>query len=149
MHGRMRAIDRDLIAKGIMASGHVNRANRPNTWLHRPMLHTFKKVLANSEPSTHGGKADNHAVLSAYDPKRTRQKQELQQCGLRPKSPSWRSLLGYCSRFRERAKHHSVMTSRAEASRIPAFARGTSAYPWGPGHNFPYPDRPYGDPDRY
>src|SRR5262249_61129952 len=24
----------------------------------RPMLHTFKKVLANSEPSTHGGKAD-------------------------------------------------------------------------------------------
>jgi hypothetical protein len=23
-----------------MASGHVNRANRPNTWLHRPMLRT-------------------------------------------------------------------------------------------------------------
>ena len=21
-----------------MASGHVNRVNRPNTWLHRPML---------------------------------------------------------------------------------------------------------------
>jgi hypothetical protein len=41
-----------------MASGHVNRANRPNTWLHRPTLQTFKKVLANSEPSTHGGKAD-------------------------------------------------------------------------------------------
>jgi hypothetical protein len=41
-----------------MASGHVNRVNRPNTWLHRPMLQTFKKVLANSEPSTHGGKAD-------------------------------------------------------------------------------------------
>jgi hypothetical protein len=41
-----------------MASGHVNRVNRPNTWLDRPMLHTFKKVLANSEPSTHGGKAD-------------------------------------------------------------------------------------------
>jgi hypothetical protein len=36
----------------------VNRVNRPNTWLHRPMLQTFKKVLANSEPSTHGGKAD-------------------------------------------------------------------------------------------
>jgi hypothetical protein len=33
-----------------MASGHVNRVNRPNTWLHRPMLQTFKKVLANSEP---------------------------------------------------------------------------------------------------
>ena len=33
--------------------------------------------------------------------------------------------------------------------RTPAFSpRGTSAYPWGPGYNFPYPDRPYGDPDR-
>jgi hypothetical protein len=39
-----------------MASGHVNRVNRPNTWLHRPMLQTFKKVLANSEPSTHDPK---------------------------------------------------------------------------------------------
>jgi hypothetical protein len=37
-----------------MASGHVNRVNRPNTWLHRPMLQNVKKVLANSEPSTHG-----------------------------------------------------------------------------------------------
>jgi hypothetical protein len=25
-----------------MASGHVNRANRPNTWLHRPTLQTGK-----------------------------------------------------------------------------------------------------------
>src|SRR6267378_2032811 len=25
-------------AEGIMASGHVNRIKRPNTWLHRPML---------------------------------------------------------------------------------------------------------------
>jgi len=39
-----------------MASGHVNRANRPNTWPHRPMLLTSLKVLANSEPSTHGPK---------------------------------------------------------------------------------------------
>jgi hypothetical protein len=36
-----------------MASGHVNRANRPNTWLHRPALHV-KKTLASPEPSTHG-----------------------------------------------------------------------------------------------
>jgi hypothetical protein len=36
-----------------MASGHVNRANRPNTWLHRPMLQR-EKALANTEPSTHG-----------------------------------------------------------------------------------------------
>jgi hypothetical protein len=37
-----------------MASGHVNRIKRPNTWLHRPMLQNVKKVLANPEPSTHG-----------------------------------------------------------------------------------------------
>jgi hypothetical protein len=36
-----------------MARGHVNRANRPNTWLHRPALHV-KKTLASPEPSTHG-----------------------------------------------------------------------------------------------
>jgi hypothetical protein len=35
-------------------------------------------------------------------------------------------------------------------SRVPAFdPRGTSAYPFGPGINFPYPDRPYGDPDHW
>ena len=35
-------------------------------------------------------------------------------------------------------------------SRVPAFdARGTSAYPFGPGINFPYPDHPYGDPDHW
>ena len=37
LHLRMRPFDRDL-TEGIMASGHVNRANRPNTWLHRPTL---------------------------------------------------------------------------------------------------------------
>jgi hypothetical protein len=38
-----------------MASGHVNRIYRPNTWLHRPMLlQNVQKALANSEPSTHG-----------------------------------------------------------------------------------------------
>ena len=39
-----------------MASGHVNRVNRPDTWLHRPMLQNVKKILANPEPSTHGPK---------------------------------------------------------------------------------------------
>jgi hypothetical protein len=34
-----------------MASGHVNRIKRPDTWLHRPMLQNVKKVLANPEPS--------------------------------------------------------------------------------------------------
>jgi hypothetical protein len=47
-------------------------------------------------------------------------------------------------------KQHSVTTSRADVSRIPAFAPGgTSRYPFGPGINFPYPDRPYGDPGRW
>jgi hypothetical protein len=33
---------------------------------------------------------------------------------------------------------------------VPAFdPRGTSAYPFGPGVNFPYLDRPYGDPDHW
>ena len=36
-----------------MASGHVNRTQRPNTWLHRPSC-DVKILLANSEPSTHG-----------------------------------------------------------------------------------------------
>jgi hypothetical protein len=40
-----------------MASGHVNRTQRPNTWLHRPSLQNVKKALANSEPSTHDPKA--------------------------------------------------------------------------------------------
>jgi hypothetical protein len=37
-----------------MASGHVSRIKRPNTWLHRPILQNVKKALANPEPSTHG-----------------------------------------------------------------------------------------------
>ena len=37
-----------------MASGHLNRVKRPDTWLHRPGLQNMKKVLANREPSTHG-----------------------------------------------------------------------------------------------
>jgi hypothetical protein len=36
-----------------MASGHVNRANRPNTWP-QPTNCTVKKTLANGAPSTHG-----------------------------------------------------------------------------------------------
>ena len=35
-------------------------------------------------------------------------------------------------------------------SRVPAYdPNGTSRYPFGPGVNFPYPDRPYGDPDHW
>jgi hypothetical protein len=47
-----------------MASGHVNRVKRPNTWLHRPRLQNVKKVLANPEPSTHDPK---RKYLLAWD----------------------------------------------------------------------------------
>ena len=44
-------------------------------------------------------------------------------------------------------ENRGVVTS---PSRVPAFdPKGTSAYPFGPGINFPYPDRPYGDPSRW
>ena len=51
-----------------MASGHVNRIKRPNTWLHRPMLQNAKKALANPEPSTHGTKRtwQRSSEMSAY-----------------------------------------------------------------------------------
>jgi len=39
-----------------MASGHVNRIYRPNTWPHRPKPAYVKISLANPEPSTHGTK---------------------------------------------------------------------------------------------
>jgi hypothetical protein len=39
-----------------MASGHVNRANRPNTWLLRPSLPTC--------PSTHGPKEWRHQNIT-------------------------------------------------------------------------------------
>jgi hypothetical protein len=37
-----------------MASGHVNRANRPNTWPLRPTRRKVKILLANPEPSAQG-----------------------------------------------------------------------------------------------
>jgi hypothetical protein len=36
VHCRMRAFDRDLIRGGHYGQRPVCRANRPNTWLHRP-----------------------------------------------------------------------------------------------------------------
>jgi hypothetical protein len=48
-----------------MASGHVNRTQRPNTWLHRPRLQNVKKALANSEPSTHD--PSGHSARSASE----------------------------------------------------------------------------------
>jgi hypothetical protein len=48
-----------------VASGHVNRIKRPNTWLHRPMLQNVKKPLANPEPSTHGTNRNSSDVRNA------------------------------------------------------------------------------------
>ena len=45
-----------------MASGHMNRVKRPDTWLHRPMLRNVKKVLANPEPSTHDPSATSAVI---------------------------------------------------------------------------------------
>ena len=49
-----------------MASGHVSRIKRPNTWLHRPMLQNVKKALANPEPSTHDPQLTFSAISCAY-----------------------------------------------------------------------------------
>ena len=50
-----------------MASGHVNRARRPNTWLHRPAC-DVKILLANPEPSTHGTSVwTGRALQVGYD----------------------------------------------------------------------------------
>lgn len=46
--------------------------------------------------------------------------------------------------------HSFGMVPPLESSRVQPFDnRGTSEYPFGPGYNFPYPDRPYGDPDHW
>jgi len=45
-------------------------------------------------------------------------------------------------------ENRGAVTSPYDLSRVPAFdPRGTSAHPFGPGVNFPFPDRPYDDPD--
>ena len=61
-----------------MASGHVNRIKRPNTWLHRPMLQNVKKALANPEPSTHDPKRTSlHPVAGTCFLRRVRMRPTL------------------------------------------------------------------------
>jgi hypothetical protein len=56
-----------------MASGHVSRIKRPNTWLHRPMLQNVKKLLpirsrphmAQSEAALSGRLATSAPTTSA------------------------------------------------------------------------------------
>jgi hypothetical protein len=61
-----------------MASGHVNRVNRPNTWLHRPMLqreespcqpaavHTWTQTGPSESVATldRGPRLEDHVTLS-------------------------------------------------------------------------------------
>ena len=43
-----------------------------------------------------------------------------------------------------------TQTPAQNSTRAPPYhPQGTSRYPWGEGHNLPYPDRPYGDPGRW
>jgi len=54
-----------------MASAHVNRANRPNTWP-QPTSCIVKKTPANTEPSIHGTKRTLRQTIgtSGFDPNR-------------------------------------------------------------------------------
>jgi hypothetical protein len=47
--------------------------------------------------------------------------------------------------------HSFAMVPGSSSHHVPQFdyRNGTSEYPYGPGYNFPYPDRPYGDPDHW
>jgi hypothetical protein len=44
---------------------------------------------------------------------------------------------------------HAQASGKVDRGVVSYDPRGTSAYPFGPGINFPYPDRPYGDPDKW
>ena len=46
------------------------------------------------------------------------------------------------------ARHRDAVKKKPPPSRPPVFdyRRGNSNWPYGPSYNFPYPDRPYGDP---
>ena len=75
-----------------MVSGHVNRANRPNTWLHRP---TLQSEDFSCQPGAvhHGPNAKRHDAALMATEKRT-----LDYAGATshfdPKRTSRRSLFG-------------------------------------------------------
>jgi len=49
-----------------MASGHVNRAQRPNTWLHRPSLR--REESSCQLGAVHTWPRGRHAAMSALPP---------------------------------------------------------------------------------
>ncbi len=49
-----------------MASGHANRANRPNTWLHRPTPANVKILLALARNRTSCSLNGVHGLMDAF-----------------------------------------------------------------------------------
>ena len=43
-------------------------------------------------------------------------------------------------------EHKTLKKNRSSQPPSIDYRGGTSNWPYGPGYNFPYPDRPYGDP---
>src|SRR4029450_4096986 len=87
-----------------MASGHVNRANRPNTWP-QPTSRSVKKTLANREPSTHGtSRKWNRLLLSSA----WSSKSDIHLC---PQQPQ-----GYLSQLTPGARIICLRLMRGEAN---------------------------------
>src|SRR5258708_5763572 len=93
-----------------MASGHVNRIYRPNTWLHRPMLQNVKTALANSEPSTDGDGSISVAEL---------------RCDY---NPFQASIAAFPAAIRHRRSDQVAPMSKADLTRTLEVASGKSAY---------------------
>ena len=90
-----------------MASGHVSRIERPNTWLHRPMLQNVKKALANSEPSTHGtfrNAGREIQRLCCVDPLSRQPRTDIGSSGLSEADGSAKSFARYASSRTSEAK---------------------------------------------
>src|SRR6516165_3094061 len=99
-----------------MASGHANHTKRPNTWPHRPTC-DVKKVLANSEPSTHGSRTLRNVrfqgrAASMGDrscPRADMRFRELPRCKITPRF----------ALLRERSEQDPLPPTRFQPSSLP------------------------------
>jgi hypothetical protein len=80
-------------AEGIMASGHVNRIKRPNTWLHRPMLQNVKKLLPTRSRlrMTRSGNRMRRAIRCRFCYARKQRGRHRKQSGSSQANVRWRS----------------------------------------------------------
>src|ERR1700676_324492 len=103
-----------------MASGHVNRIQRPNTWLHRPMLQNVRKALANPEPSTHDfgyqQQFSEPCDLTAWG----KHQSERFTAAISPKSKKWRPRM---NRSRLLVVSYRVIWSKKRATSGAFFGR--------------------------